>query len=144
MIVMFLSLMIRTPLRSTRPDTLFPYTTLFRADGIRLVLPLGKGRVARPLRPGDRLRNIGFGDLKPGRRVRLAARDLLARELPVEQGVEPLHAGRDLLVGDGLDFELVKAAKGGDLIEAQRGVLDETHGGRLLHKGCRHVKTSRA
>src|SRR3546814_11587505 len=29
----FLFLMIRRPPRSTRTDTLFPYTTLFRADG---------------------------------------------------------------------------------------------------------------
>src|SRR3546814_14579476 len=31
----FLFLMIRRPPRSTRTDTLFPYTTLFRSDPIR-------------------------------------------------------------------------------------------------------------
>src|SRR3546814_15079273 len=31
--------MIRQPPRSTRTDTLFPYTTLFRSDGLRLAYP---------------------------------------------------------------------------------------------------------
>src|SRR3546814_15363695 len=30
--------MIRRPPRSTRTDTLFPYTTLFRSEGLRLLL----------------------------------------------------------------------------------------------------------
>src|SRR3546814_13747975 len=34
-IVIFFFLMIRRPPRSTRTDTLFPYTTLFRSAGIR-------------------------------------------------------------------------------------------------------------
>src|SRR3546814_6529964 len=41
--------MIRRPPRSTRTDTLFPYTTLFRSRGIPLlracILPLFQGRV---------------------------------------------------------------------------------------------------
>src|SRR6056297_3966764 len=46
----FFFLMIRRPPRSTRTDTLFPYTTLFRS---------GDPRVRRPLEPGgwDRPRN---------------------------------------------------------------------------------------
>src|SRR3546814_12669411 len=49
-LTVFFFLMIRRPPRSTRTDTLFPYTTLFRSDGIfqlrfqirqRLVLQLG-------------------------------------------------------------------------------------------------------
>src|SRR3546814_13111325 len=32
----FLFLMIRRPPRSTRTDTLFPYTTLFRSDVVRM------------------------------------------------------------------------------------------------------------
>src|SRR3546814_20279841 len=31
--------MIRRPPRSTRPDTLFPYTTLFRSDRISFIIP---------------------------------------------------------------------------------------------------------
>src|SRR3546814_14698233 len=40
---LFFFLMIRRPPRSTRTDTLFPYTTLFRSEG-------GAVRAARPLR----------------------------------------------------------------------------------------------
>src|SRR3546814_16779776 len=35
MIIFIFVLMIRRPPRSTRTDTLFPYTTLFRSDGLR-------------------------------------------------------------------------------------------------------------
>src|SRR3546814_4515864 len=38
--------MIRRPPRSTRTDTLFPYTTLFRSDG---VAEAGRGQPADPL-----------------------------------------------------------------------------------------------
>src|SRR3546814_17998480 len=54
----FFFLMIRRPPRSTRTDTLFPYTTLFRSKagcgpqisrccGVRMKLPAGKRRFAR-------------------------------------------------------------------------------------------------
>src|SRR3546814_18058598 len=39
----FFFLMIRRPPRSTRTDTLFPYTTLFRSDGDALVLEVAGG-----------------------------------------------------------------------------------------------------
>src|SRR3546814_19222724 len=37
---MFLFLKIRRPPRSTRTDTLFPYTTLFRSDGTVLLMEI--------------------------------------------------------------------------------------------------------
>src|SRR3546814_15566539 len=42
--------MIRRPPRSTRTDTLFPYTTLFRSTAVRLLATAGQGsgRQARP------------------------------------------------------------------------------------------------
>src|SRR3546814_13805889 len=43
---MFFFLMIRRPPRSTRTDTLFPYTTLFRAPNLYL-LCVGGGRAGR-------------------------------------------------------------------------------------------------
>src|SRR3546814_6881397 len=49
-------LMIRRPPRSTRTDTLFPYTTLFRSDGSVAGAPTaGRGVVPRagPAPPGD-------------------------------------------------------------------------------------------
>src|SRR3546814_20055758 len=48
----FFFLMIRRPPRSTRPDTLFPYTTLFRSPGAVLITE-GRGakRLPDPVRP---------------------------------------------------------------------------------------------
>src|SRR3546814_2284447 len=43
MFYLFFFLMIRRPPRSTRTDTLFPYTTLFRSDGRVLVLEVASG-----------------------------------------------------------------------------------------------------
>src|SRR3546814_17773474 len=54
--------MIRRPPISTRTDTLFPYTTLFRSDGIDILLDLGQPRV-------DRLADV----VEFGARVRLPA-----------------------------------------------------------------------
>src|SRR3546814_6300455 len=51
MLYLFLFLMIRRPPRSTRTDTLFPYTTLFRSRGEDL---LGAGRGQRGIRPAQR------------------------------------------------------------------------------------------
>src|SRR3546814_17910181 len=39
----FVFLMIRRPPRSTRTDTLFPYTTLFRSKDVEIPLPPGFG-----------------------------------------------------------------------------------------------------
>src|SRR3546814_16079319 len=46
-------LMIRRPPRSTRTDTLFPYTTLFRSDALvdSVLLALDGGQHERPLAP---------------------------------------------------------------------------------------------
>src|SRR3546814_9688908 len=64
--------MIRRPPRSTRTDTLFPYTTLFRST----LHELEEGGLARPGRPHDRDRFAGYdlkrdidkcGEIRPGR-----------------------------------------------------------------------------
>src|SRR3546814_2868906 len=48
--------MIRRPPRSTRTDTLFPYTTLFRSVPLRdEVVDLAADRLAVTLRPGARI-----------------------------------------------------------------------------------------
>src|SRR3546814_3152325 len=44
--------MIRRPPRSTRPDTLFPYTTLFQSHGEALVLGPPVGAVGLPVQVG--------------------------------------------------------------------------------------------
>src|SRR3546814_21104132 len=65
-LLFFFFLMIRRPPRSTRTDTLFPYTTLFRSCGVRqparlLQAPAG----AAPLHPGRRA--SGIAALPPDR-----------------------------------------------------------------------------
>src|SRR3546814_8100119 len=57
---MFFFLMIRRPPRSTRTDTLFPYTTLFRS-------PTLPGRVSSAVRPAAMLSATGQ-DIPAGRR----------------------------------------------------------------------------
>src|SRR3546814_10351278 len=42
-------LMIRRPPRSTRTDTLFPYTTLFRSHGVKIATEQGRPAVFDPL-----------------------------------------------------------------------------------------------
>src|SRR3546814_17899222 len=56
-------LMIRRPPRSTRTDTLFPYTTLFRSPFFRL--PLCTSTVATGPRPLSRLDSITTPDALP-------------------------------------------------------------------------------
>src|SRR3546814_4260270 len=48
---LFFFLMIRLPPRSTRTDTLFPYTTLFRSRGNRASAPLSRHRANALSRP---------------------------------------------------------------------------------------------
>src|SRR3546814_15359161 len=52
MVFIFFFLMIRRPPRSTRTDTLFPYTTLFRSPAARVADPADR----RSQRPCDRHR----------------------------------------------------------------------------------------
>src|SRR3546814_15565173 len=74
MIVLFFFLMIRRPPRSTRTDTLFPYTTLFRS---------GVERVERNRRP------------VPQDRVRDLPRLMAEKERPIEggEGIVPSERG---------------------------------------------------
>src|SRR3546814_12537757 len=46
--ILLFFLMLRRPPRSTRTDTLFPYTTLFRSDRARSLAPLPKFSSAVP------------------------------------------------------------------------------------------------
>src|SRR3546814_11346571 len=59
LIVFFFFLMIRRPPRSTRTDTLFPYTTLFRS-GVPLHGRLRRTLPAMPPRRARRLRRARF------------------------------------------------------------------------------------
>ena len=66
--------------------------------------------------------------------VLLAGGDFLARELAGRDRIVALDAGRHFAVGDPFDLERVQFAELGDLIEGQRGVLDQPDGGRLRHQ----------
>src|SRR3546814_17776649 len=59
--------MIRRPPRSTRTDTLFPYTTLFRSQ--LAVQPFRSGHVDRLQMPQPRLMWIGAGEQRRTRRA---------------------------------------------------------------------------
>src|SRR3546814_20753436 len=63
----FFFLMIRRPPRSTRTDTLFPYTTLFRSGrhGVPALQPLSASDSARELHPGP---DLGAQDADEGGR----------------------------------------------------------------------------
>src|SRR3546814_19964781 len=96
--------MIRRPPRSTRTDTPFPYTTLFRSEGdevrfdaealtgaLRQVLPAASGDDNRPILTGVLLAAEDAG-------LRLVATDsyrLAVRDLP---GVSVLSSGKQVLV----------------------------------------------
>ena len=75
--------------------------------------------------------HLGLGELQPVIRVRLALGDFFAGELPGRDGIAPDDALGALVIGDGLHLERVQLAEIGDLIEGQRGVLDQPDGGRL-------------
>src|SRR3546814_1400621 len=100
--------MIRRPPRSTRTDTLFPYTTLFRSDAAiieevserapasqHVVYRLGQIVVARELgqlrgEPGVKLGNERRAELLPhGEEFGGAA--AVHGALDIEQGIDPLH-----------------------------------------------------
>src|SRR3546814_5175066 len=72
--------MIRRPPRSTRTDTLFPYTTLFRSPD-----DLHPGDAGRPLACGDLLGGVGSGAVALCRRLHAADRPA-ARLCPLWPG----------------------------------------------------------
>src|SRR3546814_7098842 len=103
--------MIRRPPRSTRTDTLFPYTTLFRSEGaqIRLDVAIMIGRDRIELRLGDRSGGAEQIDRDAARRILAAERievvgrvdrllQTLADDVPARIGelVEVLKIGRDV------------------------------------------------
>src|SRR3546814_16311897 len=72
MFVFFFFLMIRRPPRSTRTDTLFPYTTLFRSDPHSMSPPRLPERSIRanPVRPAPkRSDSRRFGEGPPDARA---------------------------------------------------------------------------
>src|SRR3546814_19591357 len=67
--------MIRRPPRSTRTDTLFPYTTLFRSLPLaEVVSGRGVGRTRRPVWPGNLQRRSCLPEARVPRPVRAVGR----------------------------------------------------------------------
>src|SRR3546814_14332894 len=99
--------MIRLPPRTTRPDTLFPYTTLFRSDGDR--------PVAKPARLElfDLIEMIGRDDPIPIGLALDAATDLPHRFETAEIGFGEVLAGGGTVLQMGF-HRLASDIGGGD------------------------------
>jgi hypothetical protein len=94
-------------------------------DPVRLVLALGHRRIARPLGALGGFGQVELDQLQAPRGVVLAALDLFPGKLAVGGGVQTLDSNRHFAVGDALHLELVQTAELGDLLEGERGVLDQ-------------------
>src|SRR3546814_1372004 len=122
-------LMIRRPPRSTRTDTLFPYTTLFRsvlpvfrviiADGPGLCVPLGERYLKHQARPGanGQDRRIGLAPVLAQRRQHHAHDRFIVGEHGLQRIVEQARA-----IAFGGGDELIFKAEAVEEI-AQHGVV---------------------
>src|SRR3546814_17512024 len=101
--------MIRRPPRSTRTDTLFPYTTLFRSRWLLGggVGPPGQAELAPPRSP-QLARGLDHGAeaTEGARDLRVEAGQEVAEEAVPEGGV-----GREHVVGEGCDEDEVGLAR---------------------------------
>src|SRR3546814_20262917 len=105
--------MIRRPPRSTRTDTLFPYTTLFRSQGADAVFTcvgadadlqqvvLGKDGALAAMRPGAVLVDHTTVSAKIARRLaeEAASKGLLAVDAPVSGGQAGAERSAERRVG---------------------------------------------
>jgi hypothetical protein len=71
-------------------------------------------------------------------RVVLALDDLVVRQLVGADRIAAGELGRGRVIGNRLDFQDVKAAEFGDLLERERAILDQPGGGRMGHQGLGH------
>ena len=68
---------------------------------------------------------------QPVGRIGLRTVELLAGQRAVAARIGAADVARDLAVGDAVHLQVVQAAEVADLLERQRGVVDEPHGGGL-------------
>src|SRR3546814_16284976 len=131
MIVVFFFVMIRRQPRSTRTDTLFPYTTLFRSP-VRMTKAIVKSRGVRSELYGDRpdlgrcfqidcerqtgrdrrrdfRRSVGIDDFRPGDRT-LGIADLHLRIALA--GAEPCHPARHATASAEIEHDDRRAVSG--------------------------------
>src|SRR3546814_10343389 len=118
--IFFFSLMIRRPPRSTRTDTLLPYTTLFRSYGVHRA-PVGRAleRHQRPQRrdlgpahvrvlPQQRAPEDGGSPHEPARHRHLNATRAGTPVLEVSPGEESMSR-RERIAVIGLGYEIGRA-----------------------------------
>jgi hypothetical protein len=74
------------------------------------------------------------------RAVFLAAGDFLARKDAAGNRVHAAHVLGDFAIGDAFDFERMEFAELGDLLECERGVVDQPDGCRLRHEDFGHKR----
>src|SRR3546814_12198484 len=136
----FFFLMIRRPPRSTRTDTLFPYTTLFRSPGGAEALLRGiVDRADQEFRVALRALDRAFDDAEdpPSRKAGEPGRDRLA-DLPVKLRVAHHAALADPALAD-LELRLDQ----GDEMrpgagQGQRGRSEERRVGKVGVRACRY------
>src|SRR3546814_17492479 len=126
--------MIRRPPRSTRTDTLFPYTTLFRSDARGHAL---RGRLPVPGPDGGRRgtvsRQPGSAPHQPDRRRALREEPEGRRAPPATHGVQDM--GRQAGTTDGGD-----ASSPGGSGERKSGEWGQSMSGRRNLGGRRNIK----
>src|SRR3546814_4993210 len=113
----FFFLMIRRPPRSTRTDTLFPYTTLFRSEIERLAAGLGVGADDRMDRPGAG-RNVGHGRRALPQKARAVVAGVVLDPEPFDLPQEvlrhflqrPVHVAEAGVAAAGRYFKRIEAA----------------------------------
>jgi hypothetical protein len=105
-------------------------------DAVRLVLALGHRRVARALGAADWLWALEHLQAIIG--IALALVDFVHRDFMGAHRIAAGIFGCGGIVGDRLHFEDMEPAKFRDLVETERGVVDEPAGGRMGHEGLGH------
>src|SRR3546814_15401443 len=96
--MLFFFLMIRRPPRSTRTDTLVPYTTLFRALSRHLPVGARRRRAALRAEAGARADPHRRGG-RPARRRARTGRAVRTHPQPARTGIDPAAGGRGAAAG---------------------------------------------
>src|SRR3546814_10825971 len=122
--------MIRRPPRSTRTDTLFPYTTLFRSPGSggKCVRPRWKGHRLFPARPTGRRQVRSFPQRKVGSSRRAADGKAFEQQCGLTHacgnGLAALAANADAFVKGNVVADANELGKGGGAIADPGCALD--------------------
>src|SRR3546814_20408467 len=123
--------MIRRPPRSTRTDTLFPYTTLFRSEGTHVKTT---GRLPQSPVPVGPPRIAGRGPLFWGRRWTHSDRSLIC-----ENERLPLRQNKQFLVALSIGRESYTLRKNSGP-DRKRVVSGQKVEGRVVLGGSRYIK----